>query len=378
MNFRFSLPLVCLLALALAAAAPKGKDKDQGNGAGVGDKSKPEKMDKDKDKDAPADKPAAKTDKPLDDKAKVYRFKSEKKTKSPAGDVTVLQLEDAFTGKTETLNVTSDEAVAGDIRKLIEDGLPVGTPVEITTEKSKGRSVVTSMKKADVQPGEELPNGFVFVESKTEKKGGVDNIAVTLSKFGREIVAYEPMYKNNEYDNAKFEPDPKVDYVVRRLQSGEVVEATIKKQGNRPTITEIYGYRKPERGKYIGTKQVEFNGAEAAGFEIAGEDGTTVTFTLDGAEQTRNGKKVFMPKGDQVAMLKHIKKDMEVEVRYKLDGRTWMLRDIKPIATAKPDKTADKSDKKSKDKDKDKEAGDMKDDAKNKTAKAGDAKADAK
>ena len=328
MNPRIVSAVACVIAVAALLAVPRASFAADKADAGKSTKSKS-------------------TIASADGKPKVYLFKGEKRVKSAGGEMLTLLVSDAFTGKSETLYVPGNDPASKEydpkteIRELVEAGLEPGTPLDVTTEKQKGRLMATSVKKTDIKPGEEAPNGFVFVESREDEK--TKAVAVTLSKFGRELVVGVPMIKQDEYEDAEWQPDPKIDYVVRRLQAGMVVDAVMKKQSNRVMIAEIYEYRKPERGKFAGLKEVEFNNWPAAGFEIAAEDGTTITFTIDGIEQTRNGKTMFVPNPQQLGMVKRIKKGTDVEVRYRLDGRTWMMRDIKPIAAAKVDRKSEKS-----------------------------------
>lgn len=317
MNPRHARPVACLVAAVILCLS-----------AGLGFAAAADKKSKTDAKDATA----------TGGGGKIYRLKGEKKAKVAGVEMMTLQVEDVFNGKTETLYVPPNDPASKqydpktDIKDLIES-LEPGAVIEVETEKDKGRQMATSVRKADAKPGEELPNGFVFVEQKSETKGGVENVAVVLSKFGREVTVAVPLVKDDEYENAKWEPDPKIDSVIRRLQSGTVVEVMIKQQqGKRPpTITEIVEYRPPERGKFVGLKEVELGGFPAAGFEITADDGTAISFVLDGMEQTRNGQTAFMPNPQQLAMVKRIKKDTPVEVRYRLEGRKWMLRDIRPL-----------------------------------------------
>jgi hypothetical protein len=320
-----------------------------------------EKRDEKKDAKKKDEKSGAMKDTAAAAKGRMYRFKGEKKMGGAAGQQMSLLVEDPFTGKSETLAVPNNDptkkeydpltAVADVVKKL-----KPGDIIDVETEKQKGRAVVTAVSKAKVEPGEELPNGYVFVEQDEVEKNGMPSITVTLRKFGREVKVGVPFKKDDEYKDAKWEPDPKIDYVVRRLQSGAVVEALVRK-GNPPMLAEIYEYRPPEKGTFVGVKDVEYNNWPAAGFEIKAADGTTITFTLDGTEVTKNGKTIYQPNPQQFAAVKRIKPDSEVEVRYRLEGRMWMLRDIKvvsPPATAKKSgKTAPKDEAKTAEKTKD-------------------------
>jgi hypothetical protein len=318
--------VLVIFAFAAIPQAAIGQQK-KGKSDMVGKGKAEEKMagDSEKAADSGKDAPAP----------KIYRFKGEKKGAAAGTPMMILLVEDVFTGKAETFYVPNNDATSKEYDPLSEvvslvKELQPGAPIEVETEKQKGRTMVKSVAKADAKPGEELPNGFVFVEQREDtSKSGATNVIVTLSKFGREVKAAVAMHKSTKKDSeGEWEPDSKVDYQLRRLKGGMVVEATIK-PGRTPMLTEIYEYLAPERGKYIGLKEVEFGKGKAAGFEIASDDGTPVTFTIDSTEQTKNGQTIYIPSPQQLASVRKLKKDTPVEVRYRLDGRAWVLRGIR-------------------------------------------------
>lgn len=390
MNARIARPAAWLLALLLLAALavvsapaysqnkPPGKDaSDNEESSDKKDAPGNKKSDKAAAKEADADDDAetdagensnGKNGKTArngkEPQAKIYFLKSQKKAKLNGAEVLSLVLQDVFTGKSETMFVPNSDPKGREYDPLpdvaaVVEALEDGAPVEVKAVKEKGKWMVSSLAKADVQPGEELPTGYVYVATEEkEDRGGNKTVLVTLRKFGREIKVKVPMWKNDEYKDANWEPDPKIDYELRRLQAGEVVEAQIKK-GRPPEIVELYRFYPPERGKFVKVKDTTFNGAAAAAFEMLAEDGTTVTITLPGVEQPRGDTKVLMPNRKMLNAVKKIKPDTEIIVLYREDGQTMFLRDIKfPKPTG--DKAASGADDKNKMKPegKDKPAGD--------------------
>ena len=257
-------------------------------------------------------------------------------------------LEDVFTGKSATFFVPNNDPTSKEVDPLSDvatvlDGLEPGAILDVETEKQKGRGVVKSLAKAEHKPGEELPNGFVFVETREDRdKSGKASLVVTLSKFGREVQVGVPMVRDDDVRDAEWEPDPRIDRVLRQLQNGDVVEALVK-TGRQPTLVELYRYEKPERGKFVGIKDVEFNTWPAAGFEIMDAEGVTITFTVEGTEQSRNGQTIYAPNPQHFQAVKRLKPDTEVEVRYRRDGRTWLMRDIKVLSLPEKKAKAPKS-----------------------------------
>jgi hypothetical protein len=299
---------------AAAAAAPA---KDDGRPTGKG-KSSTGKF------DISAEPVAA--------KPRTYKFKATKKGSLGGAQVMTLVLDDPFGGRGETLPVQNNSADAREydpltsVAEAVRDLKP-GTLIDVTTEKQKGKNVVTAISKTELKPGEELANSYVFVESKEEpanNNAGGGAVTVTLSKYGREVTVGVPMVRNG----SDYKPDPKIDYVINRAQSGTVVEAKFRNENGRTVISEIHEYRKPERGTFGGLKETEFGEVKAAGFVIKADDGTDITFTLPGRESSKNGQKYMIPDPQALALVQRIKPDTQVEVRYHLAGRAWVMHGI--------------------------------------------------
>jgi hypothetical protein len=310
-------------------------------------------------------------------KPKTYKFKATKKGSLGGAQVMTLVVEDPFGGHSETLFVQNNSADSKEYDPLtnvadaVKDLKP-GTLIDVTTDKLKGRSVVTAVSKTELKPGEELPDSYVFVESKEEEaknKGGMGAVTVTLSKYGREVTVGVPMVRSgNDY-----KPDPKVDYVINRAQAGTVVEAKFKKENGRMVISEVHEYRKPERGMFKEMKETEFGDVKAAGFVIKADDGTDITFTLPGRESTKNGQRYSIPDPQALALVQRLKPDTPVEVRYHTAGRAWVMHGIEVLTDKnKGSKSTGDDEMKMKDKsESDKPAGDSKDTKKPKAAAKG-------
>jgi hypothetical protein len=268
-------------------------------------------------------------------KPKTYKFKATKKGSLGGAQAMTLVVQDPFDGRSETLLVQNNSADSKEYDPLtnvadaVKDLKP-GTLIDVTTDKLKGRSVVTAVSKTEMKAGEELPDSYVFVESKEEEaknKGGMGAVTVTLSKYGREVTVGVPMVRSgNDY-----KPDPKVDYVINRAQAGTVVEAKFKKENGRTVISEVHEYRKPERGTFKEMKETEFGDVKAAGFVIKADDGTDITFTLPGREASKNGQRYSIPDPQALAMVQRLKPDTPVEVRYHTAGRAWMMHGIEVL-----------------------------------------------
>ena len=237
---RIARPATWLLALLLLLIGGGLVVSQSASGAGQARRRRREKEMADKDKDdkpAKGDKPdsadksskTAKADK--EPAPKIYLLKTNKKGKLNGAEVMSLVLLDVFSRKTETMFVPNSDPKGREYDPLPDvaaavESIEEGAPVQVEAKKEKGKWMVTSLAKADVKPGEELETNYVYVEhDEIEDRGGNKTVVVTLSKFGREVKVAVPMWKNKEYKEANWEPDPKIDRQLRELSAGEVVEA---------------------------------------------------------------------------------------------------------------------------------------------------------
>lgn len=372
---------VAVPRLALAQDKPADKDDDKemadkdedGKSDTNGKSDKADAGAKDGDGDD-ADKPKDKTGgkngnsskNAKEPQAKIYLLKTQKKAKLNGAEVMSVVLQDVFSGKTQTMFVPNSDPKGREYDPLPDvaaavESIEEGAAVQVEAAKERGKWMISSLSRADSKPGEELPNTYVYVETdEIEDRGGNKTVIVTLTKFGREIKVKVPMWKNNQYRDANWEPEPKIDYELRRLQAGEVVDAIIK-PGRPPELVEINRFYPPERGKFVGLKETTFNGAAAAAFEMLATDGTTVTITIPGVEQAHGGQKVLMPDPTMLRAVKRLKPDTEIIVIYREDGQTMFLRDLRfpkagdKAASSGGDKNKMKPEGKDKDEEKDKD-----------------------
>ena len=289
-----------------------------------------------KGKSGPAAKPAKSSA-----ETRVFRFKGEKKASFGEAPALALVLEDALTGKSETIYVpNTDPAKYGPVAEVADamKEIKPGDLVEVRTDRQKGKTIATSLAKAEFVAGEDRPKGYVFVgwDRKKNAKGETE-MALRLKKFGKEAIVMVPL--TLERDTGDWNPSRDVEYVLGRVQPGEAVEADIK-PGKPPVLDKIYEYYRPERGKFIGLGEMDFNGYTALAVEMVGNDGTKLRIRLPGTEQYKNGKRIMMPDPAQVAMIRRIKPDSEIEV-FTRTRNDYVLREISVVSP--PEKKSDKS-----------------------------------
>ncbi len=313
-------------AVAVRAADKKTSSSKQ---PAQDEMAKPDDAMSDKDKPASKDEKAA--------PAKFYRFKGEKKGGGGDGQVMTLLVEDVFNGKSETFNVPNNEPATGKYDPLtpVADAVKGFAPndiIEVRTERQRGRTVAVEVSKADVTPGEDRPNGYVFLGWDRQKTGDGDKVmGLKLRKFGREIVAMVPLTKNSA--TGDWNPSGQVDYVLGRVQPGEAIEATFK-PGKPPVLQEIFEYYPPERGKFIEFTQAQNGGVVTAAFKMTSGN-ETLTISLPGVERQKGATKFLMPDAKQLQLIKRLKPDTEIEVY--LRGRNdYILREIKVLAPPPP------------------------------------------
>lgn len=274
--------------------------------------------------------------------SRVYRFKSERKAAFGEGQAMALVMEDMLTGKSDTIYVPNTDpakftpipAVADPMKEI-----KPGDLVQVSTDRQKGRTVATSLAKADIVKGEDRPKGYVFVGWDRKKNDqGKTEMALRLKKFGREVVVMVPLTLNA--DTGDWNPSGQVEYVLGRVQPGEAIEADIK-PGKPPTLDAIYEYYPPERGKFLGLGEMDYNGYTALSIEMTGSDGTKLRIRVPGKEQYKNGQRIMMPEPDVMATLRRIKVDSEIEV-FTRTRNDYVLREINVIS---PPQKADKPEK---------------------------------
>ena len=217
-----------------------------------------------KGKSGPAAKPAKSSA-----ETRVFRFKGEKKASFGEAPALALVLEDALTGKSETIYVpNADPAKYGPVAEVADamKEIKPGDLVEVRTDRQKGKTIATSLAKAEFVAGEDRPKGYVFVgwDRKKNAKGETE-MALRLKKFGKEAIVMVPLTLDR--DTGDWNPSRDVDYVLGRVQPGEAVEADIK-PGKPPVLDKIYEYYRPERGKFIGLGEMDFNGYTALAVEM--------------------------------------------------------------------------------------------------------------
>jgi hypothetical protein len=320
--------MLCAPAAFGADRAAKGKPEKKGDSA---DKPAAESMDGGM-MDGKS-KPAGKTDKPGEPETHVYRFKAEKKGSLGDAPAMMLVLEDMLTNKTETVYAANaDPAKYGPV-PAVADGMKdisAGDLVEVRTERQRGRAVATSLKKAALVKGEDRPKGFVYLGWDRKKdKDGKTVMALKLRKFGRELVVMVPLTFKKE--TGDWLPPGDVEYILNnRVQPGEAIEADIK-PGNPPVLDKLWEYYPPEKGKFLGLTEMEYQGYTALAIEMISGDGTKLRVRMPGKEQYKNGVKVLMPEAQQLAMVRSIKPDSEIEV-YIQSRNNYVLREITVVA----------------------------------------------
>jgi hypothetical protein len=276
------------------------------------------------DKTNTADAPKVK--KPSDEKPKpapkLYRYKSQKKVGAGDAQATVVMVEDMISGRSETLYATSAHVLTA----LNE--FAAGAPIEVQTERQKGKPTIVSIAKANLAPGEELTNHYVLVAwDKQKRADGTPIMGVKLKKFGKEITLQVPLVKNKETDD--WAAPWGVEHALGKVQPGGVVEAKIK-PGKVPQLMDLMPYRPPDRGKFVEMTEREVNDAQCIAFKLAQSDGITLTISLPGKPGMNGTQKVTVPDPRLLAMVKKLKPDTEIEVLLTSDDN-YILRDLRVL-----------------------------------------------
>jgi hypothetical protein len=268
---------------------------------------------------------------------KFYLYKGQKTTGKDDARTLVVLVEDLATGKSDSFNVQNTDPASGkfDPVKGVVDflkDLPVDTPIELRTERVKGRPVVTAVEKASLAPGEEREHMFVLVDwdKKRVGQGGKPMMAVKLKKFGREFVAFVPLVKSKTADD--WAAPWGVEHALGKVRPGETLEVHFQPGSKTPLVKDMMLYRPPERGKFLEFTQKEMeSGVTAAAFKMLAQDGITVTVTLPGVEKMQGTTKVLVPDPKQLRAVQNVKPESEIEITLQ-PGDRYILRDIKVLS----------------------------------------------
>ena len=274
-------------------------------------------------------KPAAKSekDKPA---AKLYRYKGQRVTGKGPSQLTTLLLEDPVSGKSSTAALPKDDPAVTEAAKAFE----AGAFVEVQTKRAEGRTVVASIAKADLLPGEERAGMYVLVDwDKQKQQDGKPMMGVKLRKFGREFLALVPLTRNKETDD--WAAPWGVEHALDKVERGQVLEVVLL-PGNPPLVKDMMLYRPPEQGTFVEFAQVENEqGQQVAAFKMLQGDGVTVTVTLPGVERRQGTTKYLQPDPRMLQAVRQIKPDSIVEITLQ-PGDRYILRDIRVVKAPKP------------------------------------------
>jgi len=143
--------------------------------------------------------------------------------------------------------------------------LKKGDLLNVTTGRFKGVILIRRISRFLVQPGEEEPNGFLFVRAEEEDIARETYLVVTLQKFGQETKVVVPNKKNEAGEMA---PDEALAARLTAFKIGEVVEVEAQKKGRLRTLKSIRKYAPPVVCEFVKLVEETVDEVEHVGIEV--------------------------------------------------------------------------------------------------------------
>lgn len=200
----------------------------------------------------------------------VYRFSSSRRMNVQGHDHLVVVAENPKTRHPVRLIIPNTDAVRYDPNPAMSElvkRLEAGVLITAAVTAEDGVATLNSLSVYTPKPGEDSPNGYVFVSS--TPKDDTHELLVTLSKFGQtEQVRVAPEAE----DHGTPQPDERVAGELHQVKAGDVVWIHLQ-PGKAPALLEIVPWTEPRQGKLLKVvpAQVEDNNGYAVEIEDAGQ-----------------------------------------------------------------------------------------------------------
>ena len=144
-------------------------------------------------------------------------------------------------------------------------GLKKGDLVTVTIVSSGGWTTLTKIERYELKPGEDEPNGFLFVRAEEEEIAKETYLVVTLQKFGQETKAVVPSKKNEAGETA---PDEALAAQLTAFKIGDVVEVETQKKGRLQVLKSICKYTPPVVCEFVKLVEKTVDEVEHVGVEV--------------------------------------------------------------------------------------------------------------
>jgi len=246
------------------------------------------------------------------DEPQVYRYKENKKVRVQGEEHVVLLVEAPRGGHPGRLVVPNEDGKPKKDLMSAVDGLSAGSLIQATTQNEKGAPMLQTVASYSTKPGEDTPNGYVFIESKPAKEGSKDQ-AVVLSKLGEKTTVAVPG-----------DADASVTDVVQKLKKQDPVWVDLS-PGRQPTLLAILPYEEPKTGKLLKVAPADVEGHK--GFEAQIDDNGKITHALIPGKMHN---KVWVTDQRVLSSARRLRAGSEIRYRVQeVSGTTW-LREIQP------------------------------------------------
>ncbi|HUT61984.1 MAG TPA: hypothetical protein VNA25_29450 [Phycisphaerae bacterium] len=198
-----------------------------------------------------------------------------------------------------------------------------GDLIEVTVAEFMGNSLLRSVRRYDLKPGENEPNVFVFEKMVQEKLGRQEYDGIVVSKYGSPQTVLIPIRKNKEGKPAS---DEQLLEAARQFKEGDSVELEVQAAGRTVMLKSIYRYEPPKRGTFVRIVQQKVNDEDCMGIEIQGEDGNQVVLIPN--NQIGRGKP--FPDRQLAGQARSLRPGKAFLYKTRQDDKGTWLRQIRP------------------------------------------------
>ena len=225
--------------------------------------------------------------------------------------------------------VTSKKLSPNKAIAAIVKALDKGDVVKLTVARQRGVTIVKKIEPYKIEPGEDDPSGYIFVEAEEDVVRGKRVLLVTLKKIEKEITVRVATKKDAK---GKEKTDPDLAAKVAKCKADKVVDVEL--SGSKRTRVLVY------IGKYIApveavfTKLIDKSKDDPNKTAIkATVNGTTKTFFL----RTTVSRGKVRVNAKLLAVAKKLKPGDLVEIKYRPHGKQQLAVRLAKLKKSKDD-----------------------------------------
>jgi len=214
------------------------------------------------------------------------------------------------------------------IEKIVKE-LDVGDFIKLTIAKKRGVTIVKKIEPYKIEPGEDDPSGYIFVEAEEDVVRGKRVLLVTLKKFEKEITVRVATKKNAK---GKEQTDPDLAAKIAKCRTDKVVDVEFGGSKRTPVLVYVGKYIAPVEGVF--TKLIDKGKDDPSKTAIkATVNGTTKTYFL----RTTVSRGKTRVNAKLLAVAKKLKPGDLVEIKHRPHGKQQLAVRLAKLKKSKDD-----------------------------------------